>query len=91
MVQGLSHRNIRHIEGNPKCQSSKKIDLYRADGYLSDAQNPKPHPLTHCIRVFGILIHTGKGAGELNQREGERGNSTEYSGGIAFWTNLKVS
>ncbi len=31
-----------------------------------------------CIRVYSILIHTGKGrrGGELNQREGERGNSS---------------
>ncbi len=33
-----------------------------------------PPPLTHCIRVYSILIHTGKegGMGELNQKAGER-------------------
>jgi hypothetical protein len=75
--------------------SSKKIGLYRhfaAGAYLSEAQNPKPPlPLKHCIRVYSILIHRGKG-GELNQREGkgwgrftknvklregERGNSSQ--------------
>ena len=29
-------------------------------------------PYTQCIRVYSILIHTGKG-GELNQREGLEG------------------
>ncbi len=32
------------------------------------AQNPIP-PLTNCLRVYSILIYTGRG-GELNQREG---------------------
>jgi hypothetical protein len=66
--------------------SSKKVDL---EGYfvagvnLSEAQNLKPPP-THSIRVYSILIHTGKqrregGEGEeLNQREGGRGNRGEY-------------
>ncbi len=46
-----------------------------ADVYLSDSQNSiPPTPLTHCKRVYSILIHTGKG--ELNQREGKRGNSS---------------
>jgi hypothetical protein len=39
-------------------------------------QIPYP-PLTHCICVYSILIHTGKGRGELNQREGERGNRSQ--------------
>jgi hypothetical protein len=48
--------------------------------YLSEAQNPiPPPPLLHCKRVYSILIHTGKGegGGELKQREGERGNSSQ--------------
>jgi hypothetical protein len=46
--------------------------IVAAGVYLSEAQNPIPPPLTHCIRVYSILIHTGKGGegGELNQREG---------------------
>jgi hypothetical protein len=44
---------------------------------LSEAQNPiTPTPLTHCIHVSSILINTEKGGGELNQREGKRGNSS---------------
>ncbi len=59
--------------------SSKKLYLKRqfaAGVYLYEAKNPKsPSPLTHCICVYSILIHTGaKGGGgeggELNQREG---------------------
>jgi hypothetical protein len=38
-----------------------------------------PYPLTHCIRVYSIPIHTEKGGRgeELNQREEERGNSSQ--------------
>jgi hypothetical protein len=48
-----------------KMSSSKKIDLSRdfaAGVYLSEAQNPipTPLPLTHCLRVYRILIHKGK-------------------------------
>jgi hypothetical protein len=37
----------------------KKIDLSRnfaAGVYLSEAQNPNPTTLTHCIRVYSILM-----------------------------------
>jgi hypothetical protein len=62
--------------------SSKKLTCKGTLGagvYLSEAHNPISPPYTHCIRVNGILIHTGKGegGGELNQREGERGNSSQ--------------
>jgi hypothetical protein len=61
--------------------SSKKTDLwwdFAASVYLSEAQNPiTPQPLEHCIRVYSILIHTGK-EGELNQSDGERGITGEY-------------
>jgi hypothetical protein len=44
----------------------------------TEPHTPPPPPLTHCIRVYNILIHTGKGGGvELNQREGERGNISQ--------------
>jgi hypothetical protein len=62
--------------------SSKKIDLKRdfaAGVYLSEAQNPIPPPHTHCVRVYSILIHTGKGRGgrvEL-ERRGERQQFTK--------------
>jgi hypothetical protein len=38
--------------------------------------NQPPH--TYCIRMFSILIHTGKGGGgKLNQREGWSGNRSQ--------------
>jgi hypothetical protein len=45
---------------------------FAAGVYLTEAQNTIHPPLIHCIRVYSILIHTGKGQGgvELNQREG---------------------
>jgi hypothetical protein len=45
-----------------------KIDMLRdfaAGVYLSEAQNHIPPSLTHCIHVYKILIHTGKGGGGL--------------------------
>ncbi len=58
--------------------SSAKNYLYRdfaAGVYLSEAQNPIPPTLTHCMRLYNLLFHIGKegmDGGELNQREGER-------------------
>jgi hypothetical protein len=45
-------------------------------------RNPYPPPLTHCVRVYSILVYfvtlrEGE-EGEVNQREGERGNRGEY-------------
>jgi hypothetical protein len=47
---------------------------------MSEAQNPIPPPLytLYTYSIYSILIHTGKGRVELNQREGERGNRGEY-------------
>jgi hypothetical protein len=58
--------------------SSKKIDQKRdfALGvYLPETQNPIPSPFTHCIRVY--LLREGWRGVELNQREGERVNSSQ--------------
>jgi hypothetical protein len=47
--------------------------------HLSEDPSPTLHtppPYTHCIRVYCIIIHTGKGGkgggGDMKQREGER-------------------
>jgi hypothetical protein len=61
------------IKGNAKCLHLKKILPVKGlcGRCLSAvAQNPIPLPLTHCIRVYIILIHIGKGGAELNHREG---------------------
>ncbi len=42
-----------------------------------------PSPLTHRLRVYRILIHTG-----TNQREGERGNSTQSRSKIPTWLTV---
>ncbi len=51
--------------------SSKNVDMKRefaAGVYLSEAQTP--YAETHCIRVYSVLIHTGKGEkGEKWTRE----------------------
>ncbi len=47
-----------------KMSSYKKFTCkgdFAAGVYLSEAQNPIPPSLTHCIRVYSIIIHTGKG------------------------------
>jgi hypothetical protein len=49
--------------------------------YLSVTRTPYPPPLAHCICVYSDTLqftysHRGEG-GELNQREGERGNSSQ--------------
>jgi hypothetical protein len=64
----LQRRKIRLIEAN-------------AGVYLSEAQNPITPPLTHCICVYSIRYlftqERGGTGGELNQREGVRGNSSQ--------------
>ncbi len=62
--------------------SSKKIDLYRdfaAGVYLSEAPNPITPPLYTLYTCIMLQIHKGKGGrrGDLNQREGERGNTSQ--------------
>ncbi len=58
--------------------SSKKMD-FTAGVYLSEAQYPiLPHPPIHRRYVCRILyFFTQERGGELNQREGERGNSSQ--------------
>ncbi len=52
---------------------------FAAGVYTSEAQNPKPHPL-HSVYVYtSILIHTEKGGGRADPREGERGNTGEFT------------
>jgi hypothetical protein len=54
------------IEGNANVVILKKLPA--ADDYLLRSRIPYP-PLTQCIPVYNIHIHTEKrGGGELNQR-----------------------
>jgi hypothetical protein len=49
---------------------------FAAGFYLPEAQYPIPPPLTHCT-VYVYIIYYSHREGELNQREGERGNSSQ--------------
>jgi hypothetical protein len=75
---GWRRRKIRHIAAMQNVVLKFVLQRDFAAGvYLSEAQNPIPGPLhKHCIRVYSMIIHMG-GGGELNQREGERGNRGE--------------
>ncbi len=56
-------RKIRFIEGNAKCHLKDK-PVKGLCGRCLSVWGPEPHnppPLTHCIRVYNILIHTEKG------------------------------
>jgi hypothetical protein len=57
-MDASAREKIRRIEGNAKCRHLKKnthVYLRPRTLYLL--------PLTHCVHVYSILIHTGKGEG----------------------------
>ncbi len=68
------------VEGNAKCRHLKN-DLkgtLRQVFFCLRPRIPYPSLLTHCLRVYRILIHTGKGGGgTVNQREEKRGSSSQ--------------
>ncbi len=78
-------RKIRLIESNAKCRYLTKLTCkvtLRQVFYLPEVPSPPLTPTTpyklYCIRVYSILIHTGKGGGGRdNQREGQSGNSSQ--------------
>ncbi len=82
MIYDAKRRKMRLLQSNVKCRYLKQLTCkgtVRQVFYLSEAPPPTvrphtPHPLTHCIRVYSILIHTGRGGGgggggRANQRE----------------------
>jgi hypothetical protein len=74
-------RKIRLIECNAKCRYLTKLTckrtlrhvFYPSEAPFPPKMTPYPRPFTHCIRVYSILIHTGKGGGEELTREKVRG------------------
>jgi hypothetical protein len=71
-------RKIRLLEGNAKCRHLKKLNLKRdfvAGVYLSEAQNPISSPFS--VYVYTVYLFTKGRGGELNQREGYSGNSSQ--------------
>jgi hypothetical protein len=75
VVKGVQRRKITLIEYNAKCRYLKKLTCKGTSHqvfYLYEAPSPPvtPYssPLTHCIRVYSILIPTGRG-GELTREK----------------------
>ncbi len=75
-AEGKRRRKIRLIESNAKCRHLKKLICKGTLRQRPEAHNIPP-PL-HTVYVYTvILIHTGKGGGELYQRKGYRGNRSQ--------------
>ncbi len=73
-------RKIRFIESNAKCRHLKNLPGKGLWGRClsalgSEPHTPPPYTLYKCIQY--TYSHR-EGGGELNQREGERGNRGEY-------------
>jgi hypothetical protein len=78
---GLARRKIRLIESNEKCCHLKKLickgTLRQLFIFLKPRTPYKPPPHIQSVNVY--TVHTWKGGGgDLNQREGTRGNSLVY-------------
>jgi hypothetical protein len=87
----VPRRKIRLIEDNAHCRHLKILPCCK--GTLRQVVSvwcPLPIPLTHCIyiRVYSILIYTGKG-GESGTREKVRGAIVHKAGSkIRTWLNV---
>jgi hypothetical protein len=66
LMKTIGRRKIRLIEGSAKCRYLKKLickgTLRQVFIYLRP-RTPYTPPLTHCIRVYSLLINMGKGEG----------------------------
>jgi hypothetical protein len=79
------HGLINYTDIKAKCRHLKNFTCKRTLQQLFICLRPPPsmtlYPpsLTHRIRVHCVLIHTRKGGGRerVNQREGQRGNSSK--------------
>jgi hypothetical protein len=62
--------SVEPLENIAKCRHLKKLPCKGTLWQVRICQSPgTPTPFLHCIRVYSMLIHTGKGR-ELIQREG---------------------
>jgi hypothetical protein len=61
VLNGLTRRKIRLIEDNAKCRHLKKLTCKGTLRQVFISLRPPPLPFTHYVRVYRILIHTGKG------------------------------
>jgi hypothetical protein len=77
---GLARRKIRLMKCNAKCFHLKELICKGTLWHLFICLKPRtPYkpPTPHLQSVYVYTVHTGKGGGgDLNQREGERGNSS---------------
>ncbi len=69
-------KKIRLIESNSKCRHPKNLTCKGTLRQVFICLRPRTQYRSLHIRAYNILIHTGKG-GELNQREGQRSNSSQ--------------
>jgi hypothetical protein len=77
-------RKMRHIESNAKCRHLKKLPVKGLCGRCLSVWGQEPHtppPISHftlqtCIKYTYSHREGGRGW-EMNQREGERGNSSQ--------------
>ncbi len=76
----IKRRKIRLIEDKAKCRHVKKLTWKGTLRQVFICLRPRT-PLIHCLRVYSLLIHTGKGG--MNQREGE---STDQKAGLKIPT-----
>ncbi len=66
-------KKIRLIEGNAKCRHLAKFTSKGTLRQVFICRRTRilyPPPFTHCIRVYSILIHIGKGGNSRTKREG---------------------
>ncbi len=75
-------RKIRLLEANAKCRRLKTYPLKGLCGRFFSVWGPEPHtppppPHTHTVYLYIVYLFTQGRGGGFNQREGEKGNSSQ--------------
>ncbi len=79
---GKSWTNKQYRRHQGKMSSSKKLPCKGTMRQVSICLRPPPLLLYTCILYTVLFIHTGRGGGGLNYREGQRGNGSQSWVGI---------
>ncbi len=94
--EGRKRRKIRLTEGNAECRHLNNLPVKGLCGRCLSVWGPEPHipPLTQCIRVYSVLIHTGKrerGSWTTEKERGATGESTDHTAGLKIpaWLNVR--